>query len=65
MEEASLTNRPYPAAAPEPAVAPRLTTTTMVIYGFGDWGTSAAATADVYTAALQDHRRHRVRAHYG
>ncbi|HEY1409953.1 MAG TPA: MFS transporter [Promineifilum sp.] len=45
MEEASLTNRPYPAAAPEPAVAPRLTTTTMVIYGFGDWGTSAAATA--------------------
>lgn len=31
--------------------------------GFG-WDTSAAATADVYTAAMQEHRR-RVRSHHG
>jgi D-inositol-3-phosphate glycosyltransferase len=29
------------------------------------WGTAAQATADVYTAATHDHRRHRVRAHHG
>lgn len=28
------------------------------------WDTAAAATADVYTEAMQDHRR-RVRAHHG
>ncbi len=28
------------------------------------WGTAASATADVYTAAVHDHRRH-VRSHHG
>ncbi|MFF2011923.1 D-inositol-3-phosphate glycosyltransferase, partial [Streptomyces sp. NPDC058195] len=31
--------------------------------GFG-WDTAAAATAEVYTAAMQEHRR-RVRSHHG